>query len=460
MLKTGHGIELSTDNAKVVELYESALNHMHRYESGTGVTIKEMLTEQPDFWAGHLLFGSVLVTASEARFMPKIRKIVETVAANQESLNDRERGHLAALQAFSQGQWRDAAFEWGKVLTDHPRDSLALHVAHQVDFMTGDDYNLMSRAARVLPQWDQDVPNYANLLGMYAFGLEENNHFAKAEVIGRQCCEMDGRDAWGHHAVGHVLEMESRFDEGIKWYEGRQADWAEDSELSVHNWWHLALFYVEREDYGGALKLFDLQVSQEEPDYVLRLMDATALLWRLHLRGVDCGDRWQRLGERWTDKIAVEGGFYAFNDFHAMLGLMMAERWDVFEQLREQIVAQAQQPTTLGTMARDISLPLLKAVKAYGQNNCQEAVRLLDQVKPLVYRFGGSEAQRDAVDQFHIAAALKGGLGAAALALVHERTLKKEESPLAWRYASEAHKLLDDLNAANEAEKRAVSLLN
>ena len=77
------------------------------------------------------------------------------------------------------------AFHWGQVLTDHPHDTLALHVAHQVDFMTGDDYNLMNRAARVLPEWNEDIPNYANLLGMYAFGLEENNFFSKAEDFGR-----------------------------------------------------------------------------------------------------------------------------------------------------------------------------------------------------------------------------------------------------------------------------------
>ncbi len=459
MLKTHHGIELTTDNAKVVDLYEKALNHVQRYEGGAGAKIKEMLTEQPDFWAGHLLFGSVLATATEARFMPKIRKIVEQVSANREKLNERERGHLAALDAFGQGNWRDAAFHWGQVLTDHPHDTLALHVAHQVDFMTGDDYNLMNRAARVLPEWNEDIPNYANLLGMYAFGLEENNFFSKAEDFGRLCCALDPRDAWGHHAVGHVLEMEARFDEGISWYEGRQPDWADDSELSVHNWWHLALYYVEREDFAGALSLFDQQVSVEEPDYVLRLMDATALLWRLHLRGIDCGDRWTSLGERWASKVAVEGGFYAFNDFHAMLALMMAERWQDFNQLSDQISAQAKQPTTLGAMAREVSMPLLKAVEAYGRNKCQEAVSILDRVKPLVYRFGGSEAQRDAVDQLHIGAALKGGLSGAALALTHERTLKKEESPLAWRFAGEAYKLMGDAEAANKADKQAALLL-
>ncbi|MDA9008709.1 tetratricopeptide repeat protein [Alphaproteobacteria bacterium] len=392
--------------------------------------------------------------------MPKIRKIVNQVAQAQDKLNDRERGHLSALSAFSQGQWREAGFHWGKVLTDYPHDSLALHAAHQIDFITGDDYNLWSRAARVLPLWNEDMPNYANLLGMYAFGLEETNFFSKAEEIGRRCCELDPRDAWGHHAVGHVLEMESRFDEGINWYESRRSQWADDSELSVHNCWHLALYYVEREDFDGAMALFDQQISLEEPDYVLRLMDATALLWRLHLRSIDCGDRWQKLADLWVGKIAVEGGFYAFNDFHAMLALMVGERWNDFKQLRDQIEAQAKLPTTLGAMARDVSVPLASAVEAYGRNRCEEAVSILDQVKPLVYRFGGSEAQRDAVDQFHIGAAIKGGLGKAALALAHERTLKKEESPLAWRFAGEAYKLMGDEAAAGSADQKAIKLLS
>jgi hypothetical protein len=30
------------------------------------------------------------------------------------------------------------------------------------------------------------------------------------------------------------------------------------------------------------------------------MIDASAMLWRLHLRGIDVGERWQALAERWA----------------------------------------------------------------------------------------------------------------------------------------------------------------
>ena len=53
-------------------------------------------------------------------------------------------------------------------------------------------------------------------------------------------------------------------------------------------------------------------------------VDASALLWRLYLRGVDVGDRWQALAQDWAP--AVEDGYYAFNDAHAVMAFVGAGR--------------------------------------------------------------------------------------------------------------------------------------
>ena len=68
----------------------------------------------------------------------------------------------------------------------------------------------------------------------------------------------------------------------------------------MHNWWHLALFHLDLDEIDEVLALFDERVLGSGSAVVLDMIDASALLWRLQLRGIDVGDRWQALAERWA----------------------------------------------------------------------------------------------------------------------------------------------------------------
>ena len=59
----------------------------------------------------------------------------------------------------------------------------------------------------------------------------------------------------------------------------------------------------------------------------LELLDATALLWRLHLDGIDVGQRWGPLADAWADKTEDES-WYVFNDMHAAMAYVGAGRLD------------------------------------------------------------------------------------------------------------------------------------
>ncbi|HXH02793.1 MAG TPA: hypothetical protein VNN09_05670 [Candidatus Competibacteraceae bacterium] len=134
------------------------------------------------------------------------------------------------------------------MLCGHPRDAFALQSAHLTDFYLGDATQLRDRVARVLPHWDESIPSYSYILGMYAFGLEECNHYAEAEQAGRRALELEPGDGWSVHAVAHVMEMQGRYEEGIEWLTSREQDWVLDNGFAFHNWWHLALYHMERGD--------------------------------------------------------------------------------------------------------------------------------------------------------------------------------------------------------------------
>lgn len=166
---------------------------------------------------------------------------------------------------------------------------------------------LRDRIARVLPDWSLEMPGYHALLGLYAFGLEESGDYRLAERLGREAVALQPDDAWAQHAVAHVLEMQGRREEGIAWMRGNPA-WQQDSMLAVHNWWHLALHHLEMDDFDSVLALFDGPLNGHGSTLALELIDASALLWRLQLRGwrsASAGPAWPSAGRRWPRMAAT-----------------------------------------------------------------------------------------------------------------------------------------------------------
>src|SRR5262249_50278465 len=149
--------------------------------------------------------------------------------------------------------------------------------------------------------------------------------YARADAFGREAVEADARDGWAVHAVAHVNEMRGDLDAGIPWLADNAEQWAPESGFAYHNWWHLALLHLDRGDGSAVLTLYDEKV-RPNPDaqVVLEWIDASALLWRLKLEGVDVGDRFDKLAACWTR--AGEDAFYAFNDLHAIAAFLGAGR--------------------------------------------------------------------------------------------------------------------------------------
>jgi hypothetical protein len=332
------------------------------------------------------------------------------------------------------GRWRDGARALEDLSALYPRDALALQAGHQVDFFTGDSRMLRDRIARALPAWSPSVPGYHAVLGMHAFGLEETGDYARAEAQGRRSVELQPRDSWGWHAVAHVMEMRNAPRDGVAWLEPNTGIWSAGSFLGVHNWWHLALFHLEQDNVDEVLRLYDQAIGGPGSTVVLDMIDQSALLWRLHLRGVDVGGRFKPLAERWAP-IAGAGN-YAFNDLHAMIAFVGADR-----EREQQQVLDAQRAAMEGSgdnvqFTREVGHPATLAVQAFGRGHHGEATRLLRPIRSYAHRFGGSHAQRDLLDLTLIEAAHRGGDHALAAALAAERAALRPASPLARRFVA------------------------
>jgi hypothetical protein len=341
------------------------------------------------------------------------------------SANDRERGHLKAIEQLVAGRWRAAGQTLEDLSIDYPRDGLALQTGHQIDFFTGDSRMLRDRIARALPFWDATMPGYHAMLGMHAFGLEETGDYARAETEGRLSVELEPRDSWGQHAVAHVMEMQDRRRDGIAWKQRNSEAWSRESFFAVHSWWHVALFHLGLGEIDQVLALFDGPIYGKTSSLVLEMIDASALLWRLYLRGVDVGNRFQTLAENWTPIATARN--YAFNDMHAVMAFVGANRTDPADAVLEAQRIAMEQDGDNAAFTREVGHPATLAIRAFGRGDYSETVRLLRPVRNYAHRFGGSHAQRDVLDLTIIEAAARSGQDRLAEALRIERAHAKGE---------------------------------
>src|SRR5690606_29816185 len=153
-------------------------------------------------------------------------------------------------------------------------------------------------------------------------------------------------------------------DDGIGWMTGRVDDWSQDNGFAFHNWWHLALYHLDLGEHDRVLRLYDEAIRPRPTDIALEMVDATSMLWRLHLRSVDVGDRWHELADLWAGHI--EDGYYAFNDAHAMMAFVATGRDDDAERLLATLRRRAEGGGTNGMMTRDVGLPMATALRDFG----------------------------------------------------------------------------------------------
>jgi tetratricopeptide (TPR) repeat protein len=425
------GLSLSCDSTGSVEGYEQALGLLQGYYVDPLKAIDDTLAAEPGFLMGHVFRAALFVTSTERRAVGELEKSVtaaEALVARGVG-TERERAHVGATRAWLDGNFAGAAARYNRLVVDHPRDMLAVQIGHLCNFFLGRSTWLRDHIAGVLPHYSTSEPSYGLLLGMHAFGLEENNEFARAQAAGERALEHNARDPWAIHALAHCAEMQGRSADGIALYQSREQDWAVDNFFSIHNWWHLGLFHLDRGDDQRVLEIYDEKIRASHSEMNLDIVDASAYLWRLELCGIDVGAaRWQELAHTW--QRVGEQGYYAFNDLHALMAFAGARRAGDVESVLVGLEAAARGAGTNAAMARDVALPAARAFVAFADGDYLTAIAELYDLRPIAARFGGSNAQRDILDWTLVEAALRAGDQALARSLVEPRVARKPTSGL------------------------------
>jgi hypothetical protein len=407
---------------------QHALNLLLTHRGNPSAEIDQLLADDPGFAFAHCLRAALIVSSDAVGERASLAESLVALAAACPDTNDPARRHAAGARAWLEGDPSLAAEIYGAIVIDRPRDVLALAVAHSLDFRLGRRRMMLNRMEQVLPEWRDGMSGLASVIAMHAFALEENGQLRRAERLARRALMLDPGHPGAVHVIAHVLEMQGRAAEGLDFLAETEPFWAAASNYSVHLAWHRALFQLDAESPASALATYDAQIATARPYGLSVLADASALLWRLQLRDMEIGARWQELADHWqTQTLAGARPFYVV---HAIMAFAAAGRADAALRVLKSLL-HAHVGGALSPVPEDaLLLPFSEALLAFARKDYVACIDLLTHVRHATHQCGGSLAQCDLFHLTFTEAALRARRARLARALLAERAAQKPASRL------------------------------
>ncbi len=431
MLHDAQGLAVTTDDPRAIEGIDTFVDQFTAYGRGFD-PVTEGAAAVPDC-AVLQAHAAALQMFLEAGDSPALAApYIAAAKANAAQGDDREQLYVAAIDAWVAGD-KDKAIELHQEIARRwPRDIGSAKLCQYHQFNRGDLDGMLQTAETVF-EANRENPV---MHGMLAFALEERNRLDEAEAAGRRAVEMRRAEPWAHHAVAHVMEVQGRIDEGIAWMEAHSDTWDDcNSFMLTHNWWHLALYYLDREEFDKVRALYDDRVWGAWKEYSQDQVNATSLLWRLELRGSETGDRWQDVGAY----VAARKPEHVepFLDLHYLYALGRAGREDERAELLASLERHA---AAAGGAWAEVAVPAARGLSAYLAGDHATAHGSLAPVIDRMQEIGGSHAQRDLFTQTWIDVLLRSGRADQAATLLRGRAEARPKAPAGWRLLADAER--------------------
>lgn len=451
-------LRMSTTSNECCKLYDAALTQYVKWHDsdtygGLEKTLEDMTKCDENFVLGSCLKrGLELIgTSSEPsglNYKYQLLEFNDLIKRVDQNLTKRELKHAQAIQCLYKDDIITACNLWEDILVEYPTDMLAIKFAHDSYFYLGYHSQMRDSVARVLPNWNESIPLYGSLYGIYSFGLVQSNYFEQAKAVASKALEMNRSDGWATHSLCHYYEYSTDYNSGIDFLNKTESDWSICNILSSHNYWHLALYHIEKSEHEVAMELYKNHISNNlSLDRTLDMVDAISLLYRLKLDSctIPLEDEWKEIARVYTSRC--DNHAYIFNDSH--IAMMLSESGDkegehLFDSslnayLNDDSGAQEISIDFFKKLNGQLADKIFKAIFLFRSQEFAQVFELLYPIRYEIVKIGGSNAQRDLFQQTLIQAALRSESklhNCAGLALLNERRALKPNSTLTERIAS------------------------
>jgi hypothetical protein len=390
----GYGLEL-TAGPEAAAAYNRGVDRVLRLRTGAVESVAMSIALDPTFALGHAalaLFGHEL--CAQVDIAARLRDA--TLHARRSSV--RERSHVHAVVQHVRG---DSLPLIGH-LERYPRDALLLSTAVPTIAFAGvttvpeEAWTIVERAA----------PAYGNdwwYAGLLAFIRQEQGLFDEAMDL--SCTSLVEAPDAGHsaHARAHAHYETGDHAAGLAWMDAWVlGDGAATDSLS-HFSWHAALHELSTGDLDAVRRRY---VGQLRPEHGLgcrALVDTGSLLWRWALTpGADDVPAMDEVA-RAVDDGSLTRPSTPFLGMHAAVALLALDDAAGLGRLADWT------GTHRDRTHAEVVAPLARAMRLMAEGRCSAAADRLAELGPQVWRLGGSDAQREVVEETRIAALLRAG---------------------------------------------------
>ena len=453
MLNDGFGLEVATEQPAVIASIDAFSDAFQGQRQGV-VEIFQAAKADPACVLSQVLSAVMFLYLESRGAHSRALRHLAAAEPHLPATSERERVWYAAVKAWADDDIAGAMAAHERLAQDWPEDINALHVGQYHHFNLGRADAMLALGERSL----NAVGEVPYLLGLVAFPLEQLDRLGEAETMGRRAIEICRADPWAQHAVCHVMEVQGRMAEGIRFMATHADTWEDcNSFMYTHNWWHLALFHVDSGALDDAVQLFDGHIWGRKKDYVQDQVGAVAMLARLELRGVDVSGRWADVAGYLEDH--GEDHFQPFLDLHYVYGLARGGRVVAAQDMVRGMEARAAAADDISRSAWvDHAVPAARGMLAHATGDWARAADELATALPGFEAIGGSHAQRDFFHQVYLDALMRCGRFDSANQLLDARIAGRDN--VAWQYQTKAEAChgLGLEGAAGIAENSAQSL--
>ena len=398
MLHDRSGLLVSTASPEVVDGIDRFVAEVLSHGKGAAVILDAAVLDPGSTLASACcaaLYLFLQTADGTGRAAPWLERARHAASHAANGATEREQALLAALEAWARGEPEIALALHLEVARRWPRDLLNAKIAQIHQLNCGDRQGMLELADFILSA-NRDV-SYA--WGLFAFALEQVGELDAAQAAGERAVAMNRDDPWAQHAVAHVFEARGESDEGIAWLAALSGSWERCSSfMYTHNWWHLALFHLDREEPELALSLYDQRVWGVRKTYVQDQVNAVSLLARIERSGADVGHRWLDVAGHVRPRIFDRQN--AFLDLHFGYALARAGEDVAVAKLHSGMADHAAR--TASPVWCEVALPAVRGVVAYARGRMREAATWLGPLAGRMRLLGGSTAQQDWFEQMRM----------------------------------------------------------